>query len=280
MHSKGLDVPIEVVQLSELRARQADSAFDMYLPTRQDYHMLMLVTSDHGIHWVDMSSVDLTAGQILYIRPGQLHSHDADSDHDAWLLFFKPETVALDQLRHVISSLPESFSPKRKDFHILTQLMELIFHAEHAGEDIMLKTMAPGLLQAIVAGLENIISSTSKKAGTPVYHRATELVVKFENLVSERESNHSISAYAESLHVSPKTLARACQLTRELSPKQLIDKRKETEAKQMLLQTDDTVESIGQKVGFTESTNFVKFFKRMSGQTPETYRSLSRHKNV
>ena len=75
------------------------------------------------------------------------------------------------------------------------------------------------------------------------------------------------------MHVTPRTLARACHRARGLAPKRMIDLRVGLEAKRMLTTSDATVEAIGLSLGFTEATNFVKFFRRIVGQTPEGFRT-------
>ncbi|MEL7362149.1 MAG: helix-turn-helix domain-containing protein, partial [Bacteroidota bacterium] len=48
------------------------------------------------------------------------------------------------------------------------------------------------------------------------------------------------------------------------------------EARRLLATTSDTVEAIGFRLGFSEATNFVKFFKRVVGITPEAFRLTQR----
>lgn len=46
-----------------------------------------------------------------------------------------------------------------------------------------------------------------------------------------------------------------------------IDRRIVLEAKRLLIHADYSVESISTRLGFSESTNFVKFFKHIEGET-------------
>lgn len=72
--------------------------------------------------------------------------------------------------------------------------------------------------------------------------------------------------------MTTKTLSRACHQVRGLSPKKLIDGNLALEAKRNLVMGDHTVEEIALGLGFSEATNFVKFFKRITGRTPEVFR--------
>lgn len=45
------------------------------------------------------------------------------------------------------------------------------------------------------------------------------------------------------------------------------------QAKRLLVQTDLPVQAVGEKVGFPNANYFFKLFKKMTGRTPNDYRS-------
>lgn len=51
-----------------------------------------------------------------------------------------------------------------------------------------------------------------------------------------------------------------------------MDRKLTLAAKRLLLHTQDTVEQIAEALGFSESTNFVKFFHRLEDCTPRAFR--------
>jgi AraC family transcriptional regulator, transcriptional activator of pobA len=57
-----------------------------------------------------------------------------------------------------------------------------------------------------------------------------------------------------------------------VTPKQLIDERVCLEAQRLLVHTRWPLTRICAELGFCEPTNFVKFFRRTTGQTPEQFR--------
>ena len=57
-----------------------------------------------------------------------------------------------------------------------------------------------------------------------------------------------------------------------INAKAHIDRRVALEAKRLLVHTNHSVESIAARLGFSESTNFVKFFKRVESLTPSSFR--------
>nr|WP_280714772.1 helix-turn-helix domain-containing protein [Kitasatospora sp. MAP5-34] len=60
------------------------------------------------------------------------------------------------------------------------------------------------------------------------------------------------------------------------SAKQLADARVALQAQRLLAHTDLPVAAIGRALGFTEATNFGKFFARETGRTPGGFRRAQR----
>ncbi len=95
----------------------------------------------------------------------------------------------------------------------------------------------------------------------------------FNALLDRQFARHrELSWYASELGCSEKTLSRWCQRAAGTNAKAQIDRRVVLEAKRLLVHTDHAVETITDQLGFSEATNFVKFFKRLAGTTPVAFR--------
>jgi AraC-like DNA-binding protein len=81
-----------------------------------------------------------------------------------------------------------------------------------------------------------------------------------------------VEDYAERLGCSVRTLTRACLAVTGRSAKQVIDDRVTLEAKRLLAYSDLPVAAIGHQLGFSEPTNFGRFFARETGVTPGEFR--------
>ncbi len=268
-HSAGEPSPIELSRVSALRSRATGIA----QPTRLDFHLLQFVIEGRGAHWLDFEKVALRRGDVLHIRPGQVHSFDPQSRHDAFLLMFLPEAVQESAaLERLTLSLTTVLHPKPADFTLLLGLLDLIESLPQKGGDIRRNRIAPFLLGAIVTGLGDLLVPADKP-GTSSLKGQVGLIHTFERLVEEHYASHrDLGWYVPQLHVTGRTLARACHAVRAVSPKHLIDARVALEAKRHLMVSAASVEEIAFSLGFTEATNFVKFFKRIVGQTPESFR--------
>ncbi|ARV20271.1 HTH-type transcriptional activator RhaR [Curvibacter sp. AEP1-3] len=78
--------------------------------------------------------------------------------------------------------------------------------------------------------------------------------------------------YARKLGYAQSTLSRACVATVQMTAKEVIDQRVVLEAKRLLVHSNATSAQIGYQLGFPEPSNFVKFFRRMTGTTPLVYK--------
>lgn len=79
--------------------------------------------------------------------------------------------------------------------------------------------------------------------------------------------------YAARVGYSVRTLSRACQAVTGHTAKELINARVALEAKRLLTHTDLPAATVGRRLGFTEPTNFNKFFTRETGHNPGDFRS-------
>jgi AraC-like DNA-binding protein len=78
--------------------------------------------------------------------------------------------------------------------------------------------------------------------------------------------------YAARLGHSLTSLNRACQRATGHTAKRLIDARVALEAKRLLAHADLPVAAIGRRLGFTEPTNFGRFFARARGRPRGAFR--------
>jgi transcriptional regulator GlxA family with amidase domain len=86
-------------------------------------------------------------------------------------------------------------------------------------------------------------------------------------------TNHSVSAYADALGYSRRTLVRAVRAATGETPKGFIDKRVVLEAKRLLAHTDVPVGRVGAALGFPDAANFSKYFHQRTGLTPAMFRA-------
>lgn len=100
---------------------------------------------------------------------------------------------------------------------------------------------------------------------------------KFLITTSLETQEAGAEALAKMLHITTRTLNRHLRQN-GTNYKKLREEVIVELAKQSLANTNASLTTIGNKLGYTESSAFVRAFKRMTGTTPAVYRKNVRHK--
>ncbi|MCD8296593.1 MAG: helix-turn-helix domain-containing protein, partial [Prevotella sp.] len=87
------------------------------------------------------------------------------------------------------------------------------------------------------------------------------------------KKEHSIGFYADKMCVTPRYLGVAVKNTSGVTAKEWIDRAVVTTAKVMLRHSNKQVTQISDELDFPNPSFFCKFFKRMTGITPQEYRA-------
>ncbi|SIT43792.1 Regulatory protein [Paraburkholderia ribeironis] len=104
--------------------------------------------------------------------------------------------------------------------------------------------------------------------------RSQAYLTAFSKLIEKHYREHlPISQYAALLGVTPVYLNTLCQRLAHQSALALVHQRLLLEAKRNLVYTTLNVNQIAHLLGFTEAAYFTRFFKRLTGTTPNTFRS-------
>lgn len=118
-----------------------------------------------------------------------------------------------------------------------------------------------------------------------VLSRKDEIKNRFFQLVDEHITNLLKSRVRKRFHakdfgallfIHPRHLTNTIKLTTGRSPCDIMEEKLAEAAKQMLTETDRSVADIGYQLAYNDATNFSKFFKGMTGETPLHYRKTHR----
>ena len=113
----------------------------------------------------------------------------------------------------------------------------------------------------------------NSKRGSFINKRDNDLLNEFNLLLSENLNNsRSVKYYASLLAISTKKLNSITKICWGLTAKEYIKEKIIYESKKILLETPDTIKEISYTLGFTEPTNFNKFFKKFTSTTPLQFR--------
>lgn len=128
-----------------------------------------------------------------------------------------------------------------------------------------------GLLKALLA---KVLEVSKPYKNNPEIR--SDLYQSFlEQLNTGQVVKNSVHYYAEQLNTSPQNLNAVCRKAINHSAAEVLAESIISEAKRLLHYTNNTVSEIAFSLDFTDASHFVKYFKRITGQTPQTYRQTS-----
>lgn len=96
-----------------------------------------------------------------------------------------------------------------------------------------------------------------------------------QRLASRLTSDASLARIARDLRVSARTLQRQLAAL-GVSFQELLEEVRLTRARQYLLESDDSIEQIASRLGYGDSSNFRRAFRRWTGSSPAAFRAAER----
>lgn len=90
------------------------------------------------------------------------------------------------------------------------------------------------------------------------------------------ESSLSLADVSAHIDMSPAWFSTLFKEKSGCSFKEYVDMVRLEKARELLTDTEDTIEAVAEKVGYNSSYSFSRFFKKYTGVTPNTYRIMKR----
>lgn len=276
----GYALDIELLPLAELRRRAGDVVQRGF--ERIDFHCLMLVTAGRYAHLVDFTALACEGGTLIVLQPGQVHHFGDLSDCEGWMLLFRPELLdpraagagtlgRLEAMQH-LEDLPARLRLSAAARPAVEEAFARMAGDASAPATRGVNTLLRSQLEALLIRLHlDRGAGAAEEAVEPAPLRRFR---RFRALL-ERDfaHRHMLAPYARELGCSEKSLDRAVRLVSDRSAKAMVTDRIVLEAKRLLVHSLLPVANIGYELGFSEPTNFVKFFHRETRLTPGAFRA-------
>ena len=132
------------------------------------------------------------------------------------------------------------------------------------------------VIRQLLSALFTIIESERRKLNLNNDESKKIQGTTFKNFLRLLEEHYKeskdVNFYADKLFMTAINLNLICQNVLQQSVSEIIETRKLTEAKNLLMTTDLNIAEIGYELGFNEKTYFTHAFKRKSGLTPTEFR--------
>ncbi|WP_369393456.1 helix-turn-helix domain-containing protein [Streptomyces sp. CG1] len=267
-------VGIQIGPMGTDRTWHADAP--LHRVHRIDFHVVMLFTGDPVRHMIDFAEYEAGPGDLLWIRPGQVHRFSRTSEYRGTVLTMQPgflprATVEATGLYRY--DLPPLLHPDPPRLAALQAALDQLRREYEDTATLPLSLHTAVLRHTLTAFLLRLAHLAASSAEA-TRQQTDSTFTRFRDAVEHGfATNHSVSAYADALGYSRRTLVRAVRAATGETPKGFIDKRVVLEAKRLLAHTDMPIGRVGVAVGFPDAANFSKFFQLHTGQTPVGFRA-------
>lgn len=230
------------------------------------YHELIFLSKGAGIHTIGDEKFAVIPNTGYYLGLSEVHCWDFSKIPDGYVVLFKEE---------VLSQYPNAFNSLfqlTKTFEIgnsedqIFPLLETFYKEYKNGSSLEILSAHLNLL--ILTTL-NLPSSSPKLDSTAINQLAF-----FKRLINEHFAQlKNVQDYADLMKIPVRRLNAICKSSLNTNAREVIKERVLIEAKNQLTHTNNQVAEIAYALNFTDSSNFVKFFKQQTNLTPLEYRS-------
>ncbi|GAB4022944.1 helix-turn-helix domain-containing protein [Spirosoma koreense] len=250
------------------------------VPHRKDYYFLCLVRQGNSRHWVDFVPYTLQPNTFYFSSPQQVQVKEQSEPMTGIMLSFTEEYLQLDENRS-LRELPIIQNPDNAhEMKLLPDQVQFL-------EDLLGKMLAEfnatqswrnDMLQSYVSVLLIYLSRLYTEQFLPEQPSPDRsLLKKFRAYIDEHyDTLHQVADYAELLNLTPGHLNDRIKQQSGKTAIEHIHERLMLEAKRRLLHTDLSAKEIAWQLGFDDVAYFHRFFKRLSGETPATFRTTIR----
>ena len=254
-------------------------AFILDEPHALDFHDILLVTRGRGTFFLDGVPLEVRPGRILFTTPGQVRRWRVPKLDGICLFFpalflqeFFRDTQFVDRLPYFRQEAGEESA-----FGVAPRSALLLRRQILAMRD-ELQRVRPDSVHLLRAQLYEILIRLARQHSaahpSPSPAPVHPVVRRYQGLVEQHfKSVHRTADYAKKLSISSGHLTALCTLQLGRSPKRLLQERIAVEARRFLLYTDRPAESIAHDLGFADPSYFGRFFRRVSGMSPQKFRS-------
>lgn len=249
-------IGLETFTLSSLVERRGLD--ELTVPQRIEFELLIWCSTGSVSHEVDFEQVDVERGNIVHIRPGQVHRWILNPIYDARLFLMRPldERTNWSSGAHVI----EPHGELRRDLDAIVALADpanrsapLSLSGVEAVRDLLIDVLG------LIRPRENV-----------TYHET--IYRDFQRLLGEsRSPGRTVQSYASLVGCSARTLTRACRSVAHSEPKALVDRAVALEAQRQLSEPGSSATEVAASLGFAELSHFSRFFRRVTGETPTAF---------
>lgn len=228
------------------------------------YLELVYLSSTSGKHVVDGRESLVETPCLLVIRKDNVHHWELMNPVKGFVILIKDTFVSQSfdfEINRLVNAIVPYDTIYFKESCIFENLLSLLAN-EHN------KICQEGLFKAFLAKVLEYVnaSNEAKPISKNIYDQFCSILHDEVKVV-----NH-VAYYASKLNTTPQNLNAVCKKNANITASELLAGYIIKEAKRLLFYTTSSVSEIAFELGFSDKSNFSKYFKRYVGITPTEFK--------
>lgn len=251
---------------------------DPFSVHRAGSYLIMYVDKGEGKFTVDLQTCKVHPGAFLFVSPRQIIQFDRSRTFGGFLLRFSEEFIHPFGENEEIQVSSKVFENTNKVLQLdgrrhreLVNFFELFQKEMRHGHDAFRQSCMRAALELLLLHAGRIKAAGSGEVES--HDQGFSYYRKFRALLSQRsDTSRNALDFASELGISYKYLNDLCKLHGNVTAKEMIDNERIAEAKRLLVKEGLSVRKAGIRLGFDDVSNFRKYFKKFTGQTPLVFK--------
>lgn len=243
---------------------------------RHSFYFILIINQGGGEHVIDFTPYPVVSGSVFFMRPGQVHRLQLEYNTTGYLIqfnteFYNPqEKPARDILNHLGNRTYCKLNEGRflATFKILQSLYD-----ECLVKDSLQQQAIQSWLDLLLIDLfrQGCNCGNCNQNTTDYSYRKLEELLRLVN--THFTENKQVNFYADKMNLSSYQLNAVTKATLGKTFTGLITDNIILEAKRQLLATQNQINHIALNLGYEDVSYFIRFFKKHTGYSPETFRN-------
>jgi len=243
-------------------------------PHRHDFYVGMLFTKGSGTHQIEFNNYEIKPGYVFMIAPGEVHDWNLSKDIDGYIFFHTKEYFDLNFTYEKVENYPfycclrnnPLIRLKNKSRKKVDEVFKEIID-EYKGNELFKFQKISSLLNVLYISLSRIYLPERIRQSKNLNYLSK--LKQIDHLIEKHFKQYKYPKdYALLMHMSEKHLNRICKTCLNKTASQLILERIVLEAKRMLAFAEFSVSQIADELGYSNSSYFIRLFKKKTGKTP------------
>lgn len=267
-------------EILDFRYLYNDFYDEMIKPNKAEFYYILWFQKAGTTHWIDFNVFDIDEeNTLLFVNKNSVQRFGKNKNIKGKVILFTDDffcktknDVNYLKTNILFNDLQSNFKVKVDNtkytfLQIFNQLeSEFSLTKDNFQSDILKNNLFNFLLNAEREKRNQDFIKLEKNQNLNYTLQFKELLEL--NFIDKKQ----VSFYCDKLSITPKKLNISTSNVLGKSPKDIITERVLLEAKRLLIHTTNTSKEISYMLGFEESTNFIKFFKKHQKHTPLQFR--------